>query len=435
MQIRTPKRYQRTVRRSVFPCRRIMLWFIGFVLIAIGAGIYQNRGMFQPIVDEIVSNTVDQMEERVSTLTAPTLTPTPDPTNQLAQADAFWEQGALEQAVAVYQDIVDAVPNDVQVHYRITFGLIVEGQYEEALEFGETTVTANPFSSDAWAIRGWALDWNGRAGEAIASTLHALELDPQNARAMAFLSEAYFSAGQTQRALTTAEQALEIDADSPEAYRARGLATWYGLFDIETALVDFRIGYDIARDTAPATMIFLANDISDIEYSRQNYDEAIAILEGVLEVNPQNTQALFRMGRVYYSGLGDPSQAAGFLARCIDFNPQSISCHYLLGRTQETLENTTAAADSFERAIELGSTSAQHYYWAGWTQIQLGNCNRALTYLEPGREIALEADDSQLVSDIETVIEICEPSANFSDPPTPSAPLPDPPADDADEAS
>lgn len=433
MYIRTPKKYQGVQRRSVIPCRRIVLWFLALLVIGFGVGIYQNRTMFTPIVSEAVNSMVDTMEESVATITAPTPTPTPDPTNQIAQADTFWSQGAVEQAVRLYQEIIDSVPNDVTIYFRVAQGLIIGGQVEEALDYAEQAVTANPFSSDAWAIRAWALDWNDRPGEAISSALHALELNPQNARAMAYLSEAYFSAGQTQRALSTAEDALELDPDSPEAYRARGLATWYGLFDIETALVDFRTGYDIARDTSPANMVFLANDISDIEYSRQNYTEAIDILEGVLEVNPQNTQALFRMGRIYNSGLGDPSQAAGYLARCIDFNPESIGCHYLLGRTQETLENTTAAAESFERAIELGSTFARHYYWAGWTQIQLGNCNRAMTFLDAGYELAIEEGNSQLVSDFDTVIQICRPGS-ASSPPTPAAPLPDPPQDENADA-
>lgn len=40
-----------------------------------------------------------------------------------------------------------------------------------------------------------ALDWNERYA-AIASALRALEIDPKNARAMAFLAEAYKDSGQ-----------------------------------------------------------------------------------------------------------------------------------------------------------------------------------------------------------------------------------------------
>lgn len=423
MYVRTPKRYRRTARRSVFPVRRILGTLLMIVVIVVGIGIYQNRSMFQPEVARIASTAIAGIERSAATIAAPTPTPTQDPTARLVQANNFWQTGSVNEALNLYMPILPSVPNDLAVHYRVTLGLITQGDVEQALDYAEQTVTADPFSADAWAIRAWALDWNGRPNEAIASALHARELDPENPRALAYLGEAYFGAGQTERALNTVNQALELDPDSLEAYRARGFIRAYGQFDFGGGLSDLQRAYDLALAQNPAASTLIAIDLAQIELRNQNIEGAIAILENVLELNPENTLALFWLGSVYFGQLGDPSQARGYLLRCVDYNPESINCNYLLGRTQERLDELTAASESFARAIELGSNSARHFWWAGRTQISLGNCGQALTYLREGYELALRGSDTQLVEDYEAILPLC--NADFGQR---SAPTPDPEA-------
>lgn len=403
MYIRTPRKYRGTQRRGLVSCRRIVFVFLALVLIVAGIGIYQLRHVIRPLIEQPLATLIAQAENAAATAGAPTATPTQDPANILTRADNFWVQGSTSEALDLYLQVIDSVPNDVSVHYRVTLGLIMQGQYDDALTYAERTVTANPYSSDAWAIRSWALYWNRRPGEAISSALHALELRPENARAMAFLAEAYHGAGQTQRAQTMVQRALEADPDSFEAYRARGLISWEALFDREAAIADFETAYSIAPN-----MAFLAIDIAILESAMGNFQSAIRRLEGVIERDPENTSALFWLGSTYFSRLGDPSQAAGYLQRCIDYNPQSVNCHYLLGRTQNSLENYNRAADLFAMAIELGSSNPFHFWWAGRSQINLGNCARAMTYLEPGYQLAQQSGNAQLVSDYEAILPECQ---------------------------
>ena len=102
-----------------------------------------------------------------------------------------------------------SAPNDVRVHYRYTYGLLIEGKYKAALGAAEHTVTANPFSSDAWAIRALALAHNKQYAAAIASGLQALSIDPNNATALAFMAETYLDADQPGQAEEKANQAIE----------------------------------------------------------------------------------------------------------------------------------------------------------------------------------------------------------------------------------
>ena len=412
MQIRTPKKYRGVQRRSIISCRRLLFYAVTLALIGIGIGIYQNRVVFAPIVQDALQDVIAELEGQAATLTAPEPTPTFNPTNKLVEANNYWLQGALNQAMDTYIDILDAVPNEPEIFYRIALSLISLGRAEEALVYAEQAINAAPYSADAWAIRAWALDWNFRAGEALSSALHALELEPENSRAKAYLAEAYFTLGQVSRAEALIEDALEDDPNSAEAYRARGLIRREQHYDLSGALEDFEAALDIAEH-----INISAIDIAITETIAGNYDAALEILEQVIETNPRNRRALFRLGQIY-NLLGDPEAALPYLQDCADFNPDSIDCAYLLGRVQYRLGLFQDAADSFEAAIELGSESAQHYYWAGWSQINLGNCTRAVIYLEPGYRLAQEANSASLIEAFETVIPQCPTSLDFFSPAT-----------------
>lgn len=404
MYLKTPKRYtyrgQRSRRRLITP-RRLLLWPVLILLIIIGVGLYQNRAMIQPIVNRVF----DDLGSSVATATAPTPTPLPDASEQLARADEAWESGSIEEAVRLYQVILPAVPNDVQAHYRVALGLIINGQYSAALRAAENTVTANPYSSDAWAINAWTLEWNGRPLEGIVYALHALEIDPNNARAMAWLAEAQLTAGQPDAAFRSATTALEMNPQSSEAFRARARVYSEALtyLDYEAARADFRTAYELDPNNT-----LLAVDLAIVESITSGSDAAIAILLDVIDRNPRNTTALYWLGVFFFRDQGNPTQAAQYLQDCVDINPDSVLCNYYLGRVQYSQGDTGGADRSFQRAISVGTSNPQHYYFAAQAKISLGDCPAALPLLQTGYELAQEQGAStEVINNIESSLRTC----------------------------
>ena len=404
MQIRTPKKYQGVQRRSVIGCRRLSFFLLMIALIAIGIGIVLNRQTLAPIVQNAVYDFIGQLEDTAATMAVPEPTPTLDPRNSLVEASNYWLSGALDEATDLYLDIAESMPNSVEVFRRIAIGLINESRYDEAVAYGERAINADPFDAEAWAIYAWALDWDKRAIEALAHALHALELDPNNSRASAYLAEVYSSLDQAERAALLLENLLEADPDSVEGIRARGLLKW-SRNDFTGALEDFKTAYGMADN-----MNFIAVDIAIIEKDLGNYETAQEFLQQVVDADPYNPHALFRLGEIAVSYEGNPAQAMRYLQDCVDLNPGYLYCHFMLGRAQERLGSIEEAAASFEKAIELGSDNPQHYYWAGYAQILLGNCSRAMAYLEPGLRLALQSNPPKFAADIEAVIPDCDPT-------------------------
>jgi tetratricopeptide (TPR) repeat protein len=403
MYVRTPKRFTGRQRRSLIPVRRVLGLALLLALIALGVTAIANRDAIVGPVQDAIATRVAEVNMRLATANAPPPTPTRDPTADLIAGHNFWEQGSVDRAVTAYEAVLPSVPNDVETYRRVTLGKVMQGNVTEALADAERTVTADPFSSDAWALRAWVLDWDDRPGEAVASGLHALELDPDNARAMAYLAEAYRSLGQVERAEGLIAQALEINPDSAEAYRARGLIAWLNRFDFQAALADFETAYALAPELS-----YIVIDIALIQIALGEYDAAAETLDRVLQVNPQNTQALYLTGLVLERGRGDLGQAATYYQRCIDYNPESIQCLYRLGRAQiNVLQDYAYAAELLRSVIDLGSQNPFHWWWAGNAEFVLGNCQAAMRYLEPGYRLAEEAGDDGLMEDFVFLMQSC----------------------------
>ncbi len=407
MYLRTPKRYTRGHRRSLISFRWLWLWILTPVVVIGGLYLYNNREQYIPKVQDAMVGIVDQAQMQIATAVAPTPLPTEDPVARLVTADAAWERGALEEAVSAYQEILPSVPNRVDVYYRLTMGLINSGRLTEALNAAESTVTANPYDPNAWAIRAMTLDWNGRYGEAVGSALRAIELAGDNnadatARAQAFLAEAYYDLGQYDRALSTVNRALEANPDSYEAYRNRANIVQNTQFDFTAALEDLRTAHDLAPQ-----MPYITIDLAILESREGNTDQGIALLTDVVDLNPKNSRALYWLGWQYLNVVGEPTQAMDYLTRCVESTPDNISCYYILGRAQVRAEQYAAAADSFQRTLDLGSNDPYHIWWAGHAQVLLGNCPAASPFFQRGYPLALLSDDQVIIDSYKDQMQTC----------------------------
>jgi tetratricopeptide (TPR) repeat protein len=415
MYLKTPKRYQRGQKRSPISLRWLWLWILTPLVAFVGLQVYNNRDTFGPPVQQVIYNLWSSTGNSIATAMSPTLVPTQDPAERLARAEADWRDGRIEAALESYNAVIDAVPNNVQAHYRRTLGLLMEGSLTPALAAAEDTVTADPFNADAWAIRSMALDWNERYGEAIASALRALEISPDNARAMAFLAEAYKDSQQYDLAQSTIEKALNTDPNNFEALRVRGLIAQEIEFDLDAAKDYYQQAYNLAPN-----LPYLAMELAWAEYYAQNLDTAISMLNDIVETNPNNSRALFQMGFFYYNGQGNFSQAAEFLSRCVQVNPQSVNCQGLLGRVRISLEDYPGAVSSLQTAIELGSTNPRHFLWIGRAYKALGNCQEAVPYLQQGDKLAQTSGDAEAQSAIADNLSECQGGVPASSTATPT---------------
>lgn len=431
MYIQTPKRYRGTARRSMISCGRLVGLALLVALIAGGVFIYQNRDTIQPQIARIASGAMRSMEEQVATMTAPTPTPTTDPTVNLVNAENAWARGSISEALTYYQQAVPSQPNNVLVHQRVTLGLLTRGDVEQALDYAERTVTADPFSADAWATRSFAFSWEDDYEQGIVSALQALDIDPDHVAARAFLAYGYWGAGQTELANSRATQAIEADPNRFEGYWVRALIRENNLFDFEGARSDYESALSLAQEQSPPLVGVIAAGLARIQAIVDNDNEgAVATLNAALQSDPDNVTALYWLGWVHFSRRGDAGQAQTPLENCVDIDPENYECLYLLGRSFQRLENADAALELFLQAIDLGTPYARTYWWAANMEVVLGSCNNAAPLLETGYQMvapgglpAVDEGNTELLEAYVTLMNDCRVPipGQFAPSPTPES--------------
>ncbi len=382
MYLKTPKRYTGRQRRRLFNLRWWWLYLLTPIVVVIGAGIYDQRDMFRKPLEDALFRQIASAESQVATLRAPTATPTESPFSYLEIADAAYERGAMDEAIANYRLAAAGLPNDVDVHFRLAHLLTTTGHGAEAIELAGQAVNANPYDPLAWAIQGMVYEWQGNIEQALPSLYQALKLDPQNAVALSFLAEAYIDMGKPAEAREAADQALELNPTDYNVQRNYGYVAEY-TGDLESAVQ----AYERARQLAPMQSYIVFN-LADLYIRQGDYDTAVRLLRDVLDRNPENAEAYAALSRVLLTYVGEQDQAREAAERCIAIAPNNIACLSILGALQRAAGEFNLCARTLDRAIAAGSTNALTYYYGGTCYIVIGDCTRAREILLEGLALA-----------------------------------------------
>ncbi|MBE0689889.1 MAG: tetratricopeptide repeat protein, partial [Anaerolineae bacterium] len=261
------------------------------------------------------------------------------------------------------------------------------------------------YSADAWAIRSFALSENSRPEEGITNALQALNLDRESARATAYLAYAYFEANQIDRAETTVDRALELNPESPEAYFVRGYINHYSRFLLDEARDD----YLTALQYAP-NLIDVQINLSWLDWAVSNYEDARTRLLGLIELNPNNLDALYALAFVTYQAFGEPQQALELMERCVSIDPENRACLFYLGNIQRGLSLNSEALETYRSLIAVGTDDPRHYLAAARAYLDsAGDCRSAVDLLQRG--LALERGaaepNADRIASFEELLQTC----------------------------
>jgi tetratricopeptide (TPR) repeat protein len=178
----------RPEKRSLNPYRVILL--IGLILGGIWILLGIDRGNIQPLF-------------------LPTPTPTRTVNSYIMEGEAQFMAGSLEAAIAAYQKAVTVEPSNSHAWaelariqtYSSSLLSTNEDRYDrlnEALESIEQATTIDPDNAEVQAMRSFVLDWyasnplvppgemQSALNDAEAAAIRALQLDNENALALAF---------------------------------------------------------------------------------------------------------------------------------------------------------------------------------------------------------------------------------------------------------
>jgi len=268
----------------------------------------------------------------------PTPTPTRAPETYVVEAESFYAEGKLAQAIGAYQQAVIADPNNPANFIALARLQVYAGRYNDALANAGNALLLNPNNSLAHALRGWALGMQDPPNylEAEGALKKALDLDQNNALAHAFLAEIL---GRQQeegkggidtldRAIAESRTARDLGSDLLEVHRARG---------------------------------YIHTLVSE-------YDEAVLEYTAAIEINENIPDLHISLGKVYVA-LELYSEAVEEYTRANSLNPTDPNPDFLTSRTLARIGEFAQAVQYAEEAAKdapddpqmLGNLGSMYY--------------------------------------------------------------------------
>lgn len=340
----------RPVKRAVSPYR-LLLWFC-LILAGIWVLIQIDRGSVKPLF-------------------LPTPTPTRTANSYVMEGETFFNAGALSAAISAYQKAVSIEPENshawaelarIQAYSSSLLSTDEERfqRLEEALRSIEQAVTINPDDTYIQAVRAFVLDWYAASpalapeerqawlNEAEAAAVRALQLDSQNALALAFFAEILVDQQKWTQAQQIIEQAAAIAPDSMDVQRVFGYV-WESLGQYRLAIEHYQ---EAARINPNLTFlyIFIGRNFMGLEV----YNRALEEFERAAQINEQigikDPVPYIEIAKTY-SRDGQFFAASLNAEKALTFDPTNANTYGQLGTIYMKARNFEGAQMAFKCAV------------------------------------------------------------------------------------
>ena len=368
-------------------------------------------------------------------LAGPTPTETRSPEAYATEAEAFFKDGKLTQAIEAYQAAISASPQDPTLYVALARIQVWDGQYEKAQASSENALLLNNSNAMAHAVKAWALDFqDGKNGEALAEIEEALKLDPNSAVIQAYYAEILMDSGfdNYEKAAAASRVALALDSNIVETHRARGY-----VLNVTQNYNESIVEYEAAlKINSKLAVLYVDQGLNYRAISAK--DQAIEAFSNAITLKPSDPLPYFYISRTYAT-FGDYSKALQYADSAMQNNPGDASLHANLGVMYYRNFDYVNAVKELGLAVFGGTTedgvkitsisliddrrSSEYYFTLGLALARTDQCGEALQLVQelqskvPTDDIAMDAANK--------TIEICQENLNNPavDTPTPTSPV------------
>jgi superkiller protein 3 len=338
---------------------------------------------------------------------------------------AYSVNGYQLAAMKSYEQAAELDPTNPRWSYLLALARAKSGDLEGALVAMRASLELDPsYVSSHLYLGQWLLDL-GRAEEAEQALREALELDPVNRAGLLLLARAMFRQNRNPEVIEMLEGLTEERPGDAYLYHLLGTAYRFqgetrkanaalarGEPDAEAMRwedpwsdekLQFMAGYgaDMLQAesmltggrTAEAIALFEAlrmkrpddlqmlNNLS-VAYRRDGQEEkSLEVLEQGVEVHPEYFPFHMNLATAYERD-GDLDRALEHLDRVIELNPSLGEAYRRKGQILIRQERLEEALEAYESALSYESGDATNYLYAGTIATELGQCDRAIRWLE-----------------------------------------------------
>lgn len=352
----------------------------------------------------------------------PSPTPTVSSDIFLAEAESLASEGKYSQALVTYQKAIMSDPQNPAIYIATARLNLYSGRYEEAVENASNAVLLNPSSGMGEAIKGLAQGMMGEYLAAETSLNRAIELEPGNATAYAYLSimlsqKIYLgqeTLGDLDRAIEASRKSESIAPDSLETRWARGkVLEITGNYD--EAVIELELAVEMNANISELHIalgynyrILGRNDLAVESFTRAN------------ALNPSDPTPDLLISRTY-ANIGEFGKAIQYAEQAVSDQPDNPFLYGNLGVMYRQNFETGKALLTLKLAIQGGMTPEgvivqglplsyanripEFYYNYGFALEELGYCGEAVDIAQS--MIQSISNDEIAVSNSNVILERC----------------------------
>ena len=307
-------------------------------------------------------------------------TPRPQIQMLVQQGLALHQQGHLDQAKAIYEQILKIQPKNFDALQLLgTLSLQIKNyskaiefltkaiqinsghaptynnrgiammeikRFDEALLSYKSAIKINPIYPEAFFNRGIALQELKRLDEALVCYNKAISFKPNYMEAYSNRGNVLKDLKRFNEAIKDYEKVLEIQPYFAQAYYNKGIAL-HGLHRFDEAVLSYSQAINILPTYEPA---FRNRGVALQELER--YEDALANYNQAIAVKPDEAEAYYNRGIVLYE-LKNLDGAVQSYEIAISINPNHADAYYNLGNTLRDMALLNDAKTSYKKALTI----------------------------------------------------------------------------------
>lgn len=275
------------------------------------------------------------------------------------------QAGELQQAEAVYRQILTADPNQPDSMHLLGLIAFQCNQPEPAIQLIQKAISINSKMAVWHRNLAKVLTHVGRIEEATQSAQRAVELEPQQAESVTLLGELLMRSLQFEQAESIFRTAAAIQPESADI--ANSLANSMqcaGKFS--ESIVEYHRAIALRSDYPEAW-----NNLANAHRHNKEPEKAAECFDRALQLRPDYAEALSNLGNLLQD-MGQLDQAIDRYRRALQTRPDLADIQNCLGTALRETGDLTAAIEHHRAATQLQPNLAAAHHNLGLALLQAG---------------------------------------------------------------
>jgi tetratricopeptide (TPR) repeat protein len=312
-----------------------------------------------------------------------------------ATGDLEIEAQSFDAAITALRGAIALSPNEVRARILLASAYLSKGEKVFALAQLNQVSARAPENVVAHFLRAQVYAEQNENEKAAADAEKVFASQPANLQGRTLLAKILVRLKQCERAailLRAAENPPQLDTEGlfllGNAYECSGQAEL-----AKKTREDFAAASQAERKRAEDVVqsqhgVEQANELAVMGH----FPEALRVLKGALDRNPENPFAYSQQAKIYFS-MHDAAQARLAIDKALAMQPYQPDFIYVLGTIEESTGDLDTAMSTFEKLIQINPKEADAYFEVGQICMKRGDNAKALAAFRTAVALAPEDAD------------------------------------------